>query len=975
MKTMYQKLLLLLLMLPLSALAQSTVKGTVRDNTTGEPLPGVNVIVEGTTNGTSTDMDGSYTLANVKSGDRLVFSSIGYVNLTETYAAQATIDVSLTEDTEAIEEVVIIGYGTTTKKDATGSVSTVTARDFNKGAIVTAENMINGKVAGVTINTSGAPGSGSQIRIRGGSSLDASNDPLIVIDGLPVTNSTGIGSTSALASINPNDIESFTVLKDASATAIYGSRASNGVIIITTKKGGKTLKVNYNMTYGSGKAYNQVDVFSADEYRNIIATYRPTEVNQLGTANTNWQDAIYRRTDFIDNSASLTGNLFGFMPARLSLGNTYQEGLRLTNKFNRSTVSMALSPSFFDDHLKLTLNANYANEKNRFADGVEGAALRFDPTQPVLDADSPYDGYFEYYNADGSLAQIAPRNPVAQLLQTHDNGTNDRLYGNFQVDYRLHFLKELKATVNLGYDRSKGDRTRYVPATAASGPSNNNVPYGTDEYSTRTLSNKLLDAYLNYNKTFGKFNIDATAGYSYQKYEEESFYQGNLNNPTLPSTFPETDRVTDNVLIGFFGRANFSFNDKYLLTFSYRRDGSSRFSKDNRWGSFPAAAFAWKLKEEFFKDNQTISDLKLRLGYGITGQQDLGNAARNFYLQQYTIGGGNSQYYFGSTPTFVGVPNAYNTDIKWEETTTYNVGVDYGLFNNRITGALDVFYKKTTDLLSYVSFPDGSNFSNAGYQNIGDFSTKGIEFLVKGDVVRGEDFNWDVNFNFTKFERRIDELAFGQDIERGGTGAGTGSNVQLYREGVTPDAFYVYKQLYDTAGKPIEGAYADLNGDGIINGDDRYVYKNPDPDATFGFASNMVYKNWDFSFNMRASVGNRIFNGVEAGNAQLNLLRNGVLGNIPSSVTQTGFTTTADVVLSDIFIQNGSFLRMDNISLGYTFQNWLEGKAKIRLFTGVQNAFIITEYKGLDPEITNQGRDQTIYPRQRQFLFGVNVNF
>ncbi|MES2487244.1 MAG: SusC/RagA family TonB-linked outer membrane protein, partial [Bacteroidota bacterium] len=543
MKTMYQKLLLLLLMLPFSALAQSTVKGIVSDNTTGEPLPGVNVSIEGTTNGTSTDMDGSYTLLNVKSGDKLVFSYIGYLNQTQTYAGEPIINASLSEDTQLIEEVVVIGYGTVAKKDATGSVTTVTAKDFNKGAIVTAENMINGKVAGLTINTSGAPGSGSQIRIRGGSSLDASNDPLIVIDGLPVTNSTGIGSTSALASINPNDIESFNVLKDASATAIYGSRASNGVIIITTKKGGKNLKVNYNMTYGSGKAYNKVDVFSADQYRDIINTYRPQDVAQLGTANTDWQDAIYRRTDFVDNSASLTGNLFGFMPARLSLGNTYQEGLRLTNKFNRSTVSMALSPSFFKDHLKLSLNANYANEKNRFADGVEGAALRFDPTQPIMDANSPYDGYFEYYNTDGSLQQIAPRNPVAQLMQTYDNGINDRLYGNFQVDYRLHFLPELKATVNLGYDRSSGERSRNVAATAASGPSNNNVPYGTNEFSTRTLNNKLIDTYLNYNKTFGKLNIDATAGYSYQKYEEESFYQGNLNNPTLPSTFPETDKV------------------------------------------------------------------------------------------------------------------------------------------------------------------------------------------------------------------------------------------------------------------------------------------------------------------------------------------------------------------------------------------------------------------------------------------------
>lgn len=977
MKTMYQKFLLLLLMVPFGLWAQTAqLKGTVRDNTTGEPLPGVNVLVEGTQNGTSTDMDGNFVLPAVTRGSKIVFTSIGYASQTVSYTGQANLDVKLTEDATQLGEVVVIGYGTTTKKDATGSVTQVTQKDFNKGAIVTAENLLNGRVAGVTVNTSGAPGSGSQIRIRGGSSLNASNDPLIVIDGLPISNTTNVGSTSVLASINPSDIESFTVLKDASATAIYGSRASNGVIIITTKKGGKELKASYKFTYGSGHTYNKIDVFGADAFRELVGQVRPQDVSKLGTANTDWQDAIYRRTDFVDNAVSLNGNLFKTVPARLSIGNTYQEGARLTNKFNRSTINTTLNPTFFDNHLKFRLNATYTNEKNRFADGVEGSAMRMDPTQPIFDPSSPYGGFFEYYNHDAANHALVNgiRNPVATLLLTNDTGNTNRLFGNIETEYKFHFLPELKVVLNLGYDSSKGERTRLQGTNLASAPSNESIPYGTNEFSKSTQMNRLLDTYLNYNKTFGKLNVDATAGYSYQKFSKWSFYQGNILNPQLGDNFPETDIETPTVLIGFFGRANLSFNDKYLLTLSYRRDGSTRFGPDNQWGNFPAASFAWKLKEEFFKESQTLSDLKLRLGYGITGQQDL--PVTNYYMQQYLTGDGNSQYIFGGSQYPIAVSLPYNPAIKWEETTTYNAGVDYGFLDGRISGALDVFYKQSDDLISYIAVPDGSNFSNYAYQNIGSFTTKGAEFSIAADIIKGDKLNWNVNFNVTKYERRIKSLSAGQDVYVGGTGAGTGGLAQIYREGYTPWSFYLHKQLYDTAGKPVEGAYADLNGDGIVNDQDRYIYKNPDPDATFGFASNFNWGNLDFSFNMRASVGNRIYNAVNAGNAQLSLLQNqATLANIPTQVNQTGFLNTADAVLSDLYVENGSFLRMDNISLGYTFPKWLDGKASVRLSAGVQNAFILTKYSGLDPEITNDGRDQTIYPRQRTYLFGANFNF
>ena len=972
-----------MLILPLGMFAQSTLQGRVLESGTQQPLPSVNISVEGSKNGTSTNFDGNFSLSNLKSGDVIVFSYVGFVKQTLVYDGQNEATILMFEDANQLEGVVVIGYGTVKKKDATGSVTKIDSDQFNKGAVVTAENLLNGRVAGLTVNTPGGPGTSSTIRIRGGSSLGgfgASNDPLIVIDGLPIENNANSGSTSILAALNPSDIESFTVLKDASATAIYGSRASNGVIIITTKKGGKELSIDYNFKYASGKLVKTVDVLSANEYRNIVANKLPGRVENLGNANTDWQDAIYRKTDLIDNNISVRGNLFNKIPSRLSLGNTYQEGLRLTNDFNRNTVGVSLSPSFFDSHLKMRVSANYANEKNRFTDGVEGAALTFDPTQPVYDANSYYGGFFEYWKQNATNPELTPnvvRNPVSQLLQTSDKGVNNRLFGNFEIDYKFHFLPELRGVVNLGFDESNGERTRLVGGLTGSAPSNNNKPYGTNEFTEGQRKNRSLDGYFNYKKLFNKLEIDATAGYSYQKFEGYQYASGNTLQPNYTNLIADTNTFPDIVLIGLFARTNFTYNDKYLLTLSYRRDGSSRFAKDNRWGNFPAAAFAWKLKEEFLADSKVVSDLKLRIGYGVTGQQDIGENNRISYLQNYVTGQNSSQYVFGPTAYPIAVSSAYNPKLKWEETTTYNVGLDYGLFDGRVTGAIEAFYKKSNDLLVATALPDGGNFSNVGVQNIGDLTVKGIEFAIDAKIVDKDNLKWNVNFNATKFERRIDKLALNADIYTGGTGSGTGGTAQILREGFTPYSFYVYKQLYDVSGQPIEGAYADLNGDGIINGDDRYIYKNSDPDATFGFASNLNYKNLDFSFNMRASIGNRVFNAVNAGRAQYSFLNQAstALGNLPSSVENTNFNTTADVILSDLYIENASFLRLENVTLGYTFPKWLEGKASLRLFTGVQNAFVITKYSGLDPEIANNGIDNTIYPRQRSLLFGANIKF
>ncbi|KUO69803.1 MAG: SusC/RagA family TonB-linked outer membrane protein [Lutibacter sp. BRH_c52] len=966
-----------MLLLPLVMFAQQTVKGKVTEAAGGTALPGVGVIIKGTTIGTATDFDGNYILENVKPSDVLVFSYVGFNTQSITVGNNTTINIILTESAESLDEVVIIGYGTTTVKDATGSVAAVTAKDFNKGNIVTPASLIQGRVAGVDIVSDGAPGGGSTIRIRGGSSLGASNDPLIVIDGLPISNSTVGGSTSILSSINPNDIESFSILKDASATAIYGSRASNGVIIITTKKGKQNFQVDVNIKTSYQTLADKISVFSADDYRNLIADrvaagQTGISVAQLGTANTDWQDEIYQEEFTFDNSISLSGAILENLPARLSFGNTQQPGIRKTSKFERTSLALNLNPTFFKESLKVNFNLNASAEKNRFADGVEGAALNFDPTQPVYDANSPFGGFFEYHN--NGVAQNAPRNPVASLMQRKNTSVVDRLFGNVEFDYKFLFLPELRAVVNLGYDRSKGIGSNTLSDQSINGFKPQNSPYlGSFSEYTSEKKNTLLDAYLAYNKKFENVNIEVTGGYSYQKFEGVGFDSGNTTDPDAES---DVRTIPDIVLIGFFGRTNLSFMDKYLLTLSYRRDGTSRFNKDNRWGNFPAAALAWKINEEdFLKDSNTLSTLKLRLGWGITGQQDIGEDASYAYLGRHLTGDAVSQYIFGNTPIVVGIPQSRFEDIKWEETTTYNAGLDFGFANDRITGSAEVYLKESTDLLANVAVADGSNFSNAGWQNIGKFTSKGIEFSIGADVVKTTDLNWNVNYNLNLNQTKIDELALGQDIEVGGIAGGTGSRIQLHREGFAPYSYYVFKQLYDTAGKPIEGAYADINQDGVSNLSDRYIYKKPNADITMGFQSSIDYKNFDLSFNLRASIGNYMYNNLNSERAQYNNLQAvTALSNIPVSVLESDFVATSNVLISDYFVENASFLKMDNINFGYTFNKFKKDLSSIHLFGGVQNVFTITNYSGLDPE-NYGGIDYTIYPRARTFLMGANIKF
>ncbi|MFY0630350.1 MAG: SusC/RagA family TonB-linked outer membrane protein [Flavobacteriaceae bacterium] len=973
------KLLLtgILLFSSFSMFAQQAIKGVVKEKTTGEGLPGVSVVVKGTTNGVYTDFDGNFQLNNVKTGDVLVFTFLGFKNQELTIATNFNLTVELEESSERLDEIVIVGYGSTTVKDATGSVEAITEKDFTKGNIVTPENLLSGRVSGVNVTTSGAPGAGSQITIRGGSSISASNNPLIIVDGLPLDQNGVSGSRGVLSTINPNDIESFSVLKDASATAIYGSRAANGVIIITTKKGKKEVTFDYDMQYNIGEVQDRIDVFSADEFRQIIAQQRPADVGLLGSADTDWQDAILRSTLSSNHNFSVRGSILEKIPTRISVGFTKQEGAIKTSKFERSNVSLSMNPSFFDNHLKVSLNYNRAFEDNRFANGGIGAALRFDPTQPIYDAASPFGGFFQYYTVQPGgdvVVANATQNPLASIELANSTGRSARQYGNLNFDYKFHFLPELKAVVNFGYDQSEGS-TLFLSGFQIGNPDQALQFAGTEATGFSKVTNELLDGYLNYKNDFNKLGVDFTAGYSYQKFTNNGGNSGNLRDTdSFSTTFANPDVVN----IGFFGRANITYDGKYLLTLNYRRDGTSRFSSENRWGNFGGAAVAWRMSDEdFLKDSKVISELKLRASYGQTGQQNL-PGVNDIYLNRYRFGNQNSQFLFGGNLIASTIPSVVNPDLKWEETTTLEFGIDYGLFDNKVSGSINYFQKTSEDLLFNAALPDGVNFGNSVIQNIGELQVDGVELNLNATVVDTEDFNWNFTFNATYIDREIAKLSNGQDVRTGGTAGGTGNTIQLLREGESPFAFHVYKQLYDASGAPIEGAYADLDGNGIINDDDRYLKENPQADVTLGYQSNFEYKGFDLAFNLRASIGNYVYNNVNSSRSQLSLLQdNAVLGNVPSSVLNTNFVNTSDVLNSDIYIENASFLRMDNITIGYTFNQPIKkfgSRNTIRLWMGVQNVFIITNYSGLDPEVFG-GIDNTIFPRSRNILFGANIKF
>jgi iron complex outermembrane receptor protein len=988
MRKNYSKKYLLLcafLMLSLATFAQTgSIKGKVVDET-NQPLPGAAVTIDGTTLGSTADLDGNYTINNVKAGSyTLTAKFLGYVALKKTVTVGNSVVVvsfGLQSDNRNLNEVVVVGYGTQKKKDLTGSVVVVTAKDFNQGPITTPEALITGKVSGVEITSNGgAPGSGSTIRIRGGSSLSASNDPLIVIDGVPVSNSSIGGVANPLSTINPNDIESFNVLKDASATAIYGSRASNGVIIITTKKGKGDSKfaVNFSSLNSLSKITKEVDVLSAAQFRQVVMSpvsgTTAAQQAELGNANTNWQNQIYRSAITSDNNISFTGGLKG-LPYRLSIGYLDQDGILKTDNLKRTTMALNVNHDFLRSSLKIDLNVKGTYSDSHFANqGAIGAAVFFDPTQPVYSGNSNlYGGFFEYTNG-AAPNTLAPRNPVGLLDEQTGRGTVKRGVGSLNVNYVFPFFKQLQVNALIGGDISDGQGHTFIPAYAAAAfPQKGSFSqYFNENYTYNT------DYYLKYADEFKsiKSHLDVQLGYSYQYFNVYNRgEQGYAADMVTPVGTPSLPGYGQYYIESPFARLNYGFDDKYLLTATIRDDRSSRFSSLNKNGYFPSISLAWRIKQEdFLKNVDFISDLKLRGGYGITGQQDLGTDYFP-YLAVYEPSNIGAGYQFGNNYTTTLRADRYNSNLKWEQTSTTNIALDYGFLNGKINGSIEYYNKNTKGLLVFTPVADGTNLSNYINANVGTLKNSGLDFNINVNAITSKDFNWTFGYNVSFNKVTVTGVSLTGDpnqiISTGGIPGGVGNTIQLYKAGEARGAFYVYQQVYGANGSPLEGVYVDRNGNGTTI-DDKYAYKQPDPRVYMGLNSNFNYKKWNLGFTMRANFDNYVYNGEAASNgAYAGLKFQGYLGNLPTSIMKTNFQQYQ--LFSDYYVENASFLRMDNANLSYNFGK-IAGAANLRVSANVQNVFIITKYTGLDPEVQG-GIDNNLYPRPRVYSIGVNLSY
>lgn len=958
-----------------------TIKGEVTDAQNGEALIGATVIVEGEKGGTVTDFDGNFSLQVSSSAKKIKVSYIGYID--KVLSISDNMKVKLESDSKALADVVVIGYGTARKSDLTGSVATVKSKDFNKGLVSSPEQLINGKVSGVQImSNSGSASAGSTIRVRGGASLNASNDPLIVLDGVPLEQG-GISGNSSnfLSMINPSDIESMTVLKDASSTAIYGSRASNGVIIITTKKGQQgAVKVNFNTTNSLQTRAQMVDMLSRDEFVNVINQFgTDNQKSLLGTANTDWNDEVYRTAFGTDNNLSVSGCIDKWLPFRVSVGYYNQSGLVRKDNVERWTGNVVLTPSFFQDHLKLTINAKGTLNNNSFNNGgAVWAAATFNPTIPVYSGNDKYGGYNEALDADGVPVNAGVRNPRG-LVDLYDSKSKvSRFIGSMDVDYKVHFLPELKLHATVGADYAKGDGTVYVPAYAAQSYNKDESLGGSDyKYGPQKNENRLLTLYANYAKYFEdiKSNVDLTAGYDYQYWKSTTplYYTKSAAGTNL-STVKASDYR--HVMLSYYGRINYSFDGKYLLTATVRRDASSRFSKDTRWGTFPSVALGWTLTEEpWLKNQKVLSNLKLRASYGVTGQQEgIGNYN---YLPVYTYSVTGAEAFINGQYINTYRPEAYVSDLKWETTTSWNFGLDFGFLDGRIGGAIDFYTRKTKDLLASVPTAAGTNFSKTILTNVGNVDSKGIEVSLNATPIQTKDWEWNLSYNFTWQNMKVKNLS----LTKGGsqTNVKVGPSIDAYQfqvlsEGYEPYMFYVYHQLYDSkTGKPIEGAYADLNNDGEINESDLYRYHSPAPKYIMGLSTSLRYKQLTLGMSFRANIDNYVYNGMgmSTGAFETVSYNNSQLNNLNTSFLKTGFKTRQ--YLSDYYVENASFLKLDNLSLSYNvgkINKW----ASLTVSAMVQNVFTITGYSGTDPEVPN-GMDNSFYPRPRTYSVSLGLQF
>ncbi len=977
--------LLAIALLPLQARAQGatrTVSGTVLDETS-EPLIGASVIAQGSTTGAATDFDGKFKITVSQNVKNLEITYVGYEKAVVAIPASGNLEIKLKPNAQVMEEVVVIGYGVQKKDDLTGSISTVGEKDFNQGLISSPEQLVNGKVAGVQIvNSGGSPTAGSTIRIRGGASLTASNDPLIVLDGVPMEVGGSVsGSGNFLSLINPNDIESMTVLKDASSTAIYGSRASNGVIIITTKKGSGNdrIKVNFQTTNSLQTRTKVADMLGAAEMAAIV--------NELGTdkqkalvntdVNTDWNDEIYKTAFGTDNNLSVAGRVTKDFPFRVSLGYYNQDGILKTDNATRYTGSISLSPSFFNNYLRLNINGKGTINQNRFANtsAIWGGATH-SPFSPIYDSDtnSPFGGYYEAHDANYVPITGATGNPVGLLMNRKDTSKVYRLIGNIDVDYRMHFLPDLRFHATAGYDFSQGKGEIYVPSSAFQYYNSKGRDYS---YGPQKNHNKLLTLYLNYNKEFKeiKSTLDVTAGYDYQfwKYTNAAFTELDVDG-NVQNTSAAADQR--HALISYYGRVNYSFDSRYLLTATVRRDGSSRFSPDTRWGTFPSVALAWRLSNEAFFEpvKKVMNDFKIRLSYGVTGQQD--GIANYSYMPIYTISQNGANYMFGGSPINTYRPAAYNANLKWETTKAYNAGFDFAFLNNRITGTFDYYNRKTEDLLATVPSAAGTNFDKQLLTNVGNIKSSGVEIAISATPIQTKDFTWSLSANATWQKNEITNLKLNKDAESPNTlvGAIESHYVQVLSEGYAPYSYYVYKQIYDEAtGLPIEGLYADLNGDGVVDTKDKYSYHSPAPDRIFGLSTSLQWKKWTLSTSLRANVGNYLYNGMamNTGAWETVFYNDYQLNRLNSSYNSTKFNTRQHE--SDHYVENASFLKMDNIQLGYNFGK-ITKWCSLNVSAMVQNVFTVTNYTGVDPE-SQSGIDMTVYPRPRIYSLTIGLDF
>lgn len=1003
-----------------------TVSGVVSDPS-GEPLIGASILAQGTTVGTSTNIDGEYTI-NVAPDATLVVSYVGYDTQNVPVDGRTSINVTMQENSVMLNEVVAIGYGTVKKSDATGSVAVIKPDEIEAGLATSVQDMLVGQTPGVVVTQAGGPEGGGTIRIRGGSSLNASNDPLIVVDGVPLSNAGMGGLGNSLGMISPENIESMTILKDASATAIYGSRASNGVIIITTKKGksGKPT-VNFAANLYVNTARKTWKVLDANQFRSLLESRgMDAALAATGDANTDWQDEVLRTTVSSDYSLSVGGTA-GWLPYHAEISYTNNNGIIKTSKMDRVTMGFNLSPKFFDNHLSVNANVKGYYIRNNFGDaGALSSAISFDPTHPVR-SNEPivsgnsgfqylYNGYYEVHN-NGTLNDNAALNPMG-LLEQRDNHANVyRSNGNLQLDYSLHFLPDLHLNLNLGYDVMKSNLVDNWAANSATAYKNHEHyggAYNFDQYQFR--SNTLLNFYLNYKKEVESIysNFDVTAGYDWQRFYNDGHYTGangnsgyrvspGLHTPTYlgkneagqqtygvtinESTIPllgqnfQNDGVSPDgdyhwadryQLLSFFGRLNYTFKDRYLLTVTVRGDATSRFAKDKRWGVFPAVALGWKINQEAWMQGAAgwLSDLKLRLGWGKTGQQEIGETIN--YMALYAIASPSVSYPNGTNGWYLPVyARGYNPDLTWETTTSWNAGLDFGFLNNRITGSIEYYKRKTTDLLAYVAVPAGSSTTNMLNRNIGSLENYGVEFNIAAKPIVTNDFTWTLSYNVGWNHNEITELTTGaSQLKTGGISGGNGNTVQIHAEGHPASSFYLFQQVYDESGAPLEGVYVDQNGDGQIDDSDKIINKSPDPKVTMTFGSQFRYKKWDLGFNIRASIGNYVYNNVLSTKAVYNDLFTYGLNN----VVENDYYFEQPRYMSDYYLRNASFVRCDNITLGYTWDNLLNDKLRLRLFGAVQNPFVITKYKGVDPEVFG-GIDNSVYPRATTYSLGLVATF